>query len=452
MNLSEDQLARQLESELGTDAVTADLRMLAAYTVDGKQAGLFCLPQTSEQVVAALRICSEAEAAVIPWGGGTAITMGNLPRKIDVVLGLNRLNRVVEHDDANLTATVEAGIRLTELQAIVARQKQFLPFDVPNASQATVGGTLAANLNGPRRSSYGSVRDLVIGMKVALVTGEHIKAGGKVVKNVAGYDMCKLFVGSLGTLGVITDATLRMSPLPETAATLVASGTLLQVLGVADELSRSQLNPTAVFILNSQANESKTLARFGRGKGEGVLKDMQGAKNDWQLAVWSEGFEESVGRHLRDVRAIAERSGLSTERLRDKSHDRYWDEIRDFPLQPGRLIYRVIVPRASVADVLKTICEWDTADDYQAIVIDVAVGMLWIAAAVNKRAAEQFPKLIGMTRERRGHAMIFAAPPDLKEGVDVWGSAPQSLSLMREIKRQFDPKRILNPGRFVAGL
>jgi glycolate oxidase FAD binding subunit len=452
MNPSPDELARQLESELGTDLVMADSGILASHRVDGKQAALLCLPETSEQVVAVLRICSEARAAVAPWGGGTAITVGNPPCKIDVILGTNRLNRVMEHDDANLTVTVEAGISLNALQECVARQKQFLPFDVPNPSRATAGGTLAANLNGPRRSSYGSVRDLVIGMKVALATGEHIKAGGKVVKNVAGYDMCKLFVGSLGTLGIVTEATLRMSPFPETAATLVASGTLPQVLQVADELSRSQLNPTAVFILNSQANESQTLARFGRGEGEGVLENTEGATGDWHLAVWSEGFEESVARHLRDVHTIAERSGLSTERLRDQRHNRYWNDVRDFPLQPGRLIYRVIVPRASVADVLKIICEWETADDHQAIVIDVAVGTLWIASAVNKRAAEQFPKLIGMTRERGGHAVMFAAPPHLKEGHDVWGSSAPSLSLMREIKQLFDPKGILNPGRFVSGI
>ena len=126
--------------------------------------------------------------------------IGNPPRQIDVVVGLERLNQLVEHDQANLTATIQSGHRLASLQEILKRQNQFLPFDPPAPARATVGGVVATNLNGPRRGYYGSVRDLVIGMKVVLASGEEIKAGGKVVKNVAGYDMCKLFVGSLGTL------------------------------------------------------------------------------------------------------------------------------------------------------------------------------------------------------------------------------------------------------------
>jgi glycolate dehydrogenase FAD-binding subunit len=435
MNPQHDQLARQLESVLSIQPVTDEPGLLGSYVVDGKNPVLFCSPESPEQVSAVLRICSAAEAAVTPWGGGTALALGNLPRKVEVIIGLNRLNRVIEHDEANLTATVEAGISLANLQDIVARQKQFLPFDAPFPAQATVGGTIAANLNGPRRSSYSAVRDLVIGMKVALASGEQIKAGGKVVKNVAGYDMCKLFVGSLGTLGIITEATLRMSPVPQTAATLVATGTPLSVTDLASELARSQLTPTAVFVLNSQTN-----------------KTADAAQSDWHLAVWSEGFEENVHRHLRDVQAIAERIGLKLDWLRDESHQQYWNEIRDFALRSERLIYRVTVPRAAVTEVMKAIADWKTADFDPAIVSDAAVGTIWIAAAANRASVEQFPKLITLARERDGHAVTFAGPPSCKQGVDVWGSLPPGFSLMREIKRQFDPKGILNPGRFLGGI
>jgi len=460
MKVSHDQLALQLESALGAGAVTNEPSLLASHSVDERPPALVCAPETAEQIAAALRICSEVEAAVTTWGGGAAMRIGNLPRKLDVVLGLNLLNRVIEHDAANLTLTVQAGISLTDLRESAADQKQFLPFDAPHPSRATVGGTIAANLNGPRRSSYSAVRDLVIGMKVALASGEQIKAGGKVVKNVAGYDMCKLFVGSLGTLGIITEATLRMSPVPQTAATLVATGTPLSVTDLANELARSQLTPTAVFISNSQANESETLARFGRtcpepvegGKGEGILKEIDRANDNWQLAVWSEGFEENVHRHLRDVQATAERIGLKLDWLRDESHQQYWNEIRDFPLRSERLIYRVTVPRAAVTEVMKAIADWKTADFDPAIVSDAAVGTIWIAAAANRASVEQFPKLITLARERDGHAVTFAGPPSCKQGVDVWGSLPPGFSLMREIKRQFDPKGILNPGRFLGGI
>jgi glycolate oxidase FAD binding subunit len=340
----------------------------------------------------------------------------------------------VEHDQANLTATVQSGHRLAALQEVLAQHNQFLPFDPPAPARATVGGVVATNLNGPRRSYYGSVRDLVIGMKITLASGEQIKAGGKVVKNVAGYDMCKLLVGSLGTLGIITEVTLRMTPIPETAATLIASGTLPKVQQFANELSRSKLLPSAVFLLNAQASKATDLAQ-----------------SDWRVAVWCEGFEETVARHLRDAPALAQRIGLATAILHEDDHRRFWDQMRDFPLQAG-LVYRVTVPRASTAGVIQTVHNWSTADFRPEIVSDTAMGIVWISLEVNDLAAQWFAKLIAEARAHRGHAIMLAAPTHLKRGIDVWGPAPPTLSLMREIKRQFDPKGLLNPGRFVGAI
>ena len=434
MQLSSDRLAQSLEGELGADAVTRELSLLAAYNVDGGEPALLCFPVSPEQVAAALRLCSEANATMTPWGGGTAMAIGNPTRQVDIVIGLERLNLLVEHDQANLTATVQSGHRLAALQEVLARHNQFLPFDPPAPARATVGGVVATNLNGPRRSCYGSVRDLVIGMKIVLASGEQIKAGGKVVKNVAGYDMCKLLVGSLGTLGIITEVTLRMTPIPETAATLIASGTLPKVQQFANELSRSKLLPSAVLLLNAQASKATALAQ-----------------SDWQVAVWCEGFEETVARHLRDAPALAQRIGLATAILHENDHRRFWDKMRDFPLQAG-LVYRVTVPRASMAEVIQTVHNWSTADFRPEIVSDTAMGIVWISLEVNDLAAQWFAKLIAEARAHRGHAIMLAAPTHLKRGIDVWGPAPPTLSLMREIKRQFDPKGLLNPGRFVGSI
>ena len=412
----------------------ASLSLLAGHNVDGREPALLCFPVNPEQVAAALRLCSEANATITPWGGGTAMAIGNPTRQVDIVIGLERLNLLVEHDQANLTATVQSGHRLAALQEVLARHNQFLPFDPPAPARATVGGVVATNLNGPRRSYYGSVRDLVIGMKIVLASGEQIKAGGKVVKNVAGYDMCKLFVGSLGTLGIITEVTLRMAPIPETAATLIASGTLPKVQQFANELSRSKLLPSAVLLLNAQASKATDLAQ-----------------SDWQVAVWCEGFEETVARHLRDAPALAQRIGLATAILHEDDHRRFWDKMRDFPLQAG-LVYRVTVPRASTAEVIQTVHNWSTADFRPEIVSDTAMGIVWISLEVNDLAAQWFAKLIAEARAHRGHAIMLAAPTHLKRGIDVWGPAPPTLSLMREIKRQFDPKGLLNPGRFVGGI
>ena len=362
MQFSSDRLAQSLEGELGADAVTSELSSLAAYNVDGREPALLCFPASPEQVAAALRLCSEANATVTPWGGGTAMAIGNPPRQVDIVIGLERLNRLVEHDQANLTATVQSGHRLAALQEVLARHNQFLPFDPPAPARATVGGVVATNLNGPRRSYYGSVRDLVIGMKVVLASGEQIKAGGKVVKNVAGYDMCKLFVGSLGTLGIITEVTLRMAPIPETEATLIASGTLLEVQQFAHELSRSKLLPSAVLLLNVPTSKATDLVQ-----------------SDWRVAVRCEGFAETVARHLRDAASMAQKIGLVTATLRENDHRRFWDEMRDFPLQVDRLVYRVTLPRSSTTEFIQTIHSRLLADLHPEIVSDIAMGTVWIS-------------------------------------------------------------------------
>ena len=291
---------------------------------------------------------------------------------------------------------------------------------------------MATNLNGPRRSYYGGVRDLVIGMKVVLASGEQIKAGGKVVKNVAGYDMCKLFVGSLGTLGIITQATVRTTPMPETAATVTASGTSAQVLNLANDIAHSPLLPAAVVILNPFA-----------------CQEMNSRDVHWKLAVGSEGFAEMVARNARDAKTMAERIGLRADLLQDNLHSQFWAGFRDFPLPPDRLVFRITVPLASMAHTMATIENWQTDGFYPAVAGDAMAGILWIVARPSRAAASQFHKLVALAGEQRGHAVMFAAPPELKQSLDVWGLQPPALALMRKIKQQFDPQAMLNPGRHI---
>jgi glycolate dehydrogenase FAD-binding subunit len=435
MKLSKDQLAQRLASELGSDAVSGELPALAEHAVDGIEPALLCLPEAPSQIAAALRICSEADAAVTPWGHGSAMVIGNRPRRIDVIIALHRLNRLLEHDHANLTATVEAGMPVTALQESLAGHNQFLAVDPPFPGTATIAGVVAANLNGTRRMFYGSVRDLVIGVKVVLASGEQIKGGGKVVKNVAGYDMCKLFVGSLGTLGIITEVTLRMAPIPETAATLVVFGALGDVRSLVEQLSRSALIPARVVFLNHEASNLTRLSR-----------------EEWAVAVSAEGFEETVARHLSDVGGIAAKLNLGTQVLRDDAHNRFWDEIRDLPLRTNALVYRFGAPQASVAELASAVQADHSAEFSPQIVADALAGTMWVASAAKGSDAERFSKFTTLARQHSGHIVMLAAPPILKQNVDVWGTPPDALSIMREIKRQFDPNNLLNPGRFVAAI
>jgi glycolate oxidase FAD binding subunit len=424
MQSTVDQLKQRLESALAAGAVVWEADALSRYQVDGKEPALVVTPQSAAEIAAALRICSDVEATVIPRGSGTAMAIGNPPRSADVVLVLNKFARVIEHDGANLTVTVQSGAALRDVQAGLEAQRQFVPFEPPCADCATVGAIVAANLNGPRRSSYGSVRDLVIGMKVTLASGEEIKAGGKVVKNVAGYDLCKLFVGSLGTLGIITEVTLRVAPIPESAATLIAGGDLAQAEHFATELFRSPLLPAAVYLFSADGGKS------------------------CNVAVACEGFEETVARQLRESDDLAARAGMKTGILRAEEQSALWRRLCDLPLQPERLVYRVTLPRAAVFGFLQRAQHWPAGD----FAADAATGTVWIVCGSKPVSLELFSQLTDLAHAQRGHAIIFTAPATLKSAVDVWGPSPSTLSLMRELKRQFDPKGLLNPGRFVGGL
>lgn len=361
--------------------------------------------------------------------------LGNLPRGFDLAVALTRLNELVEHDDTNLTATVQAGMKLAALQELLGRARQFVALDPPEPARATVGGMVAANSNGPRRMRYGAVRDQVIGMKMVLANGTPIKAGGKVVKNVAGYDLCKLFVGSLGTLGIITEVTFKMAPLPERAATVLARGSVGECLDLVSELLRSTLLPAEVAILN-----------------DGALEAMGMTRDAAAVATWTEGFAAGVERHLRDVQRMAGAAGLVSEILRDRSHELLWEKIRDFGARENLVAYRLTVPLAAVAHVLTTTERKDFLGAPAAAVAFAGVGTVRVATRADAANAADFAELVSLAKEQGGQAVMEAAPPRLKEGLDVWGPPPPALPIMRELKRRFDPRSLLNPGRFVGNL
>ncbi|HET6948071.1 MAG TPA: FAD-binding oxidoreductase [bacterium] len=437
MSVASDQLIDRLTSVLGTDAVITDRATLEAHAVDGLVPRAVCSPGDAPQVAAAIRVCGETGAAIAPRGGGTMTALGNVPRRTDLVISLGRLDRLIEHDDANLTATMESGMTLAHLQTHLAQRGQFLPLDPPRPERATIGGIVAASTNGARRMFYGGVRDLVIGMKMVLPGGEQVKAGGKVVKNVAGYDMCKLFVGSLGTLGIITEVTCKMTPLPERALTIVAQGggSTAESVGafrLIDALFASTLQPSAIAMLSPRAGKL-----VGPG-GPGMA-----------TAVAVEGFTEAVDRHVRDITGMAAAAGLSAEALEGPAHERLWAAVADFPRsREGEALVRLTVPPGAVAAAVDALSRVDGSAVY---VAHAGAGTIWIGVEA-ERATTVFAALTSVAGAHHGHAVLASAPPEVKRGLDVWGSPPPALSIMREIKQRFDPQQLLNPGRFVAFL
>lgn len=425
-----EMLHPRLEALLGAGAVTAADG--PQWVVDGVVPRLVARPADAEQAAALLRVCAELRAAVVPWGGGTSIGIGNPRRAVHVVLLTERLSRVIDYDHANLTVTVEAGATLGALSAVLAERGQWLPLEPPRAEAATVGGAAATNLSGPRRMAFGAARDLVIGVRAALTDGSVIKWGGKTVKNVAGYDMAKLFVGSMGTLGLLTELTLKVYPLPETMRTITAwrkdgGKDLGAASALASKVLASPLLPTAVTVVNFSAS----------GLWAGVL-------------VRVEGIEAAVDRHQRDIQSWASEAGLEANVLAGDDERDAWRDIRDIGWRDGQAAARLSVTAGRVPAVLTELEAVLPAST--GIAAHVPGGTIWIAAAPADLTPALAAMLRDLTQRHSGHLLLARAPRELKAGGDVWFPAPQALSLMRGLKQAFDPQNILNPGRFVAGL
>ena len=299
-------LRGQLEKIVGAEHVGVGPAATVKLGVDGVLPGVVVRPGTQDEVSKVLAACAAANAAVIPWGGGTAMGLGNRPARADVAMPLDRLDRIVEFDAANLCVTVEAGVKLAGLQATLAQKKEILPLDPPADGKVTVGGLVATNLSGPSRLLYGTARDWVLGMRVALPDGERIHCGGKVIKNVSGYDMNKLFIGSLGTLGIITEVTFKLlTRCPRVRAGVVGLfPELAQATAVVATTLESVLLPEALDLLDPDSGGTA-------GAASRVWRRPAGA---YGLAVALAGSRETVERQVRDFATLF-RDGAAARRL-----------------------------------------------------------------------------------------------------------------------------------------
>ena len=268
-----------LAESLGTESVIPQ-EELPHYSVDGVAPSVALFPRDIDGVSRALSFASSEGMHVVPWGGGTQMTLGNSPHEVDVVLGISRLNRVLFHEPADLVVSVEAGITLRALQEELATKGQFLPLEAPIPSRATIGGILAANASGPSRLAYGTPRDWLIGVRVVHSDGAVTKSGGRVVKNVTGYDLNKLYVGSLGTLGVIVEAIFKIAPLtPETRTLVSTYSSLHSAVDSAKELLRQSYAPNALQVVDHEVVSRLPGLGSAMDSGAAVLALVAGRKS-----------------------------------------------------------------------------------------------------------------------------------------------------------------------------
>jgi glycolate oxidase FAD binding subunit len=441
-------LVKTLEGIVGAAHLLVDSGA-REYAVDGVVPEVAAFPGSVEEVSAVLAACSEANAAVVPWGAGVHMGLGAIPKSVPVVLGLGRLNRMLDHEPGDMTSTVQAGLALSDYQAQLCRHGQFLGLDPFGAGRATIGGVLAANASGPRRLRYGTARDLLIGLRVVSADGTVTKGGAKVVKNVTGYDMNKLYVGSLGTLGVIVEATFRLYPVPACERTWVAAfSTAAKARRVVAKVLDSPVVPSALELLNDQAVREVS-------RRMGVASTVRGVV----LAVAIASVPEAVEAQIRAAQAMADEAD-DHEVLEGQAHDTFWAAVRD--VEPGN--GSAVVLKASVVlDRVGEALEYGERLAAQhglhvAVISEAGTGTLRFYFRADDgvdgeaRLADVVEPLRTFAVQAKGSLVVLQAPVAVKKRVDVWGPPGKGFALMRGLKEQFDPGYILNPGRFVGGL
>ena len=374
--------------------------------VGGVPARLVADPASTEEAAALLREAAERDLAVVVRGAGTKLDWGSPPDRLDLIVDTRRLAGVVEHAAGDLITVVGAGTPMAELK--LAEQQLALDSTFPGA---TVGGTVAVNVSGPRRMQYGTARDLLIGITVVRPDGMVTRAGGKVVKNVAGYDLGKLYTGSYGTLGLITECVFRLHPLPAAASVVRARAVDAATAGrlVAAVLS-AQVVPSALEI--------------DAAPGSPV-----------EVAVLVEGS-----------RAGVQDRAATVARLLGDAAEGYPDWWGQMPWDSGGMGVKVTAALSRVPDVVAVAQEVGVA-----IRGSAGTGVLYAGLPASEDAPRILERLRAAAVGAGGHAVVLTAPPGIRTRVDMWGPVP-GLALMRRVKEQFDPGRRFAPGRFVGGI
>ena len=451
--ISEKGLVRCLGDLVGGEHVFAGAKA-QVYAVDGKIPTAVITPSSVEEVSAVMAFASGEGLKVAPWGGGTKMPFGGVPERIDLVLSLSRLNGIVDHEPADMTATFQAGTLLKEAQTRLGQTGQFIALDPPHSELATIGGILATNSSGPRRLRFGSSRDLLIAIRVVHADGTVTKGGAKVVKNVTGYDICKLYIGSLGTLGLIVEATFRLFPVLAVEKTLFATfASVNGAMEVVANILNSHLVPSAIEFCNPEV--SQQLA----GKAGVAWKE-----GSYGLAVSIGSVRpEAVDAQIEEAGQYFDKAGGHEKCiLEDKVHDAFWQATRDFAIYRNlQAILKASALFTKVADAVKLGEEIAKKQGLRiGIISEAGSGIIrYYLSGENvapgnfrRGVAEAVKQLRHFALEAEGSLVVLEASHEVKSDVDVWGSVGKAFPLMKGLKEQFDPERILNPGRFVGGI
>lgn len=400
-------------------------------------------PQDIAELSNAVCAAAGRDEAIYPIGGKTMLAYGLPPIKPGIAVDTGRLDRVIDYPARDMTVTVQAGITLAKLQAVLGKENQRLPIDVPLAERATLGGVLATNASGPRRYGFGTARDYVIGISVMNDQGEEAKAGGRVVKNVAGYDLCKLYIGSLGTLGIITQVTLKLKPRPEEQALLTLPCSDAALEAVLDRLHGSRTRPICLDLLN------RATVQYINQQIDNALPD-----SPWVVAIGFEDNRPAVEWQVQEVTRELADAGWSGIHLRQTSSaESLWRALVEFPAWPGgRLTFKTNLPPHACAAFCR-----QAAASYEPLLLQAHAGNGIVIGQSDDHLTFEAAKVLMGTLQAaasnvHGNLVILRCPAEWKAVLPVWGCPRQDGWLMHAVKQRLDPGRLFNPGRFVDGI
>lgn len=435
-------LVSTLTALVGAEVVTCQDQIAAGLgaaltqvTADRTLPQAVVYPTREAQLAEVMACAHQNQWRVLPCGGGSKLTWGGLAQGVDVVISTARLNQIIDHAVGDMTLTAQAGVTLAELAPKLAAVNQFLALDPAYPNRATLGGIVATGDAGSLRQRYGGVRDMLIGLSLVRYDGQIAKAGGRVVKNVAGYDLMKLFTGSYGSLGVISQLTFRLFPVQETSKTLVISGNMAAIQILTAAVRRSSLTPVALDLLSP------------------ALAAALGGPEAFTLAARFQSIAPGVEEQLTVLRQLIP-AGLEVKELAETEDQTFWNQAN----------HHLFPAEGTASPTVKAkVGLWPTAAcDLLAQLQQIAPSHLTRLHAssglgtVGLDAATATPDLLRKLRsictESQGYLVILEASPDLKQAFEVWGDVGPALALMKTIKTQFDPQRRLSPGRFVGGI
>ena len=451
----------RLEQLVGSDRVVTAESTVKEFAIAGRAPMAVLKPRSAEEIAEIVSFAAAEKLALLACGSRSKLELGMPPRQYDLAVDITALRGIAHYDPGDLTVSVDAGTPLNELAKTLAAQKQFLPLAVPCSATSTAGGAIASGIDSALRQQYGTARDFLIGAEFVDGTGKQCKSGGRVVKNVTGYDLHKLLIGSLGTLGVITRLNFRTFPLPELrGAHLAAFPTVEAALNFRASLLNSGLPIANLELFDSDFSAllSGHLKTIGADIPESV------ATTGRQVFAAFAGSAAVLERITHEIQKLADRAQAERSETLDLQSTHLMNEaLREafdwlWRAAPGISILRIVLPEVKSAD-LKQLLDLSQPSPLRAAFVLRACNVAYLAVLAGNDDAQSvailergISALFSCVETKNGGAALLHAPPRLKDRINVWGTKRPDLPLMQRVKQAFDPQNIFAPGRFVGGI